>query len=78
MDQRGRTLARAHIIWLRSVRAMHCSFNKGLFKRNLPEGANIGSKVNDAMRAIERGNPQLASRRAPENLRALRARYPRG
>jgi type I restriction enzyme M protein len=26
----------------------------------LPEGANIGSKVNDAMRAIERDNPQLA------------------
>src|SRR6266480_1652059 len=25
----------------------------------LPEGANIGSKVNDAMRAIERDNPQL-------------------
>ena len=26
----------------------------------LPEGANIGSKLNDAMRAIERDNPQLA------------------
>jgi len=26
----------------------------------LPEGANIGSKVNDAMRAVERDNPQLA------------------
>jgi type I restriction enzyme M protein len=26
----------------------------------LPEGANIGSKVNDAMRGIERDNPQLA------------------
>ncbi len=30
------------------------------FLLNLPEGANIGSKVNDAMRAIERDNPQLA------------------
>jgi len=26
----------------------------------LPEGANIGSKLNDAMRAIERDNPQLS------------------
>ena len=26
----------------------------------LPEGVNIGSKVNDAMRAVERDNPQLA------------------
>jgi type I restriction enzyme M protein len=26
----------------------------------LPEGANIGSKVNDAMRRIERDNPQVA------------------
>jgi type I restriction enzyme M protein len=26
----------------------------------LPEGANIGSKVNDAMRAVERDNMQLA------------------
>ncbi len=26
----------------------------------LPEGANVGSKLNDAMRAIERDNPQLA------------------
>jgi type I restriction enzyme M protein len=26
----------------------------------LPEGANIGSKLNDGMRAIERDNPQLA------------------
>jgi len=26
----------------------------------LPEGANIGSKLNDAMRVIERDNPQLA------------------
>jgi type I restriction enzyme M protein len=30
------------------------------FLLSLPEGANIGSKVNDAMRAIERDNPQLA------------------
>jgi type I restriction enzyme M protein len=30
------------------------------FLLKLPEGANIGSKVNDAMRAIERDNPQLA------------------
>jgi type I restriction enzyme M protein len=30
------------------------------FLLKLPEGANIGSKVNDAMRAIERNNPQLA------------------
>jgi type I restriction enzyme M protein len=30
------------------------------FLLKLPEGANIGSKVNDAMRAIERENPQLA------------------
>ena len=28
----------------------------------LPEGADIGSKVNDAMRAIERDNPQLAGK----------------
>jgi type I restriction enzyme M protein len=26
----------------------------------LPEGANIGSKVNEAMRRVERDNPQLA------------------
>jgi len=31
------------------------------FLLKLPEGANIGSKVNDAMRAIERDNSQLAS-----------------
>jgi type I restriction enzyme M protein len=30
------------------------------FLLGLPEGANIGSKLNDAMRAIERDNPQLA------------------
>ncbi|MBA3651554.1 MAG: SAM-dependent DNA methyltransferase [Chthoniobacterales bacterium] len=30
------------------------------FLLSLPEGANIGSKLNDAMRAIERDNPQLA------------------
>src|SRR5713226_1132783 len=30
------------------------------FLLKLPEGANIGSKLNDAMRAIERDNPQLA------------------
>src|SRR6266568_4163360 len=30
------------------------------FLLSLPEGGNIGSKVNDAMRAIERDNPQLA------------------
>jgi type I restriction enzyme M protein len=30
------------------------------FLLKLPEGASIGSKVNDAMRAIERDNPQLA------------------
>src|SRR6266568_9623931 len=30
------------------------------FLLKLPEGANIGLKVNDAMRAIERDNPQLA------------------
>jgi type I restriction enzyme M protein len=30
------------------------------FLLSLPEGANIGSKVNDAMAAIERDNPQLA------------------
>jgi type I restriction enzyme M protein len=30
------------------------------FLLKLPEGANIGSKFNDAMRAIERDNPQLA------------------
>src|SRR2546428_2873413 len=30
------------------------------FLLTLPEGANIGSKVNDAMRGIERDNPQLA------------------
>ncbi len=29
------------------------------FLLKLPEGANIGSKLNDAMRAIERDNPQL-------------------
>src|SRR5450432_4043357 len=27
---------------------------------SLPEGANVGSKLNDAMRAVERDNPQLA------------------
>lgn len=27
---------------------------------NLPEGTNIGQTVNDAMRAIERDNPQMA------------------
>ncbi|MGH7938868.1 MAG: type I restriction-modification system subunit M, partial [Chthoniobacterales bacterium] len=30
------------------------------FLLSLPEGASIGSKLNDAMRAIERDNPQLA------------------
>jgi type I restriction enzyme M protein len=30
------------------------------FLLSLPEGANIGSKVNDAMAALERDNPQLA------------------
>jgi type I restriction enzyme M protein len=30
------------------------------FLLNLPEGAALGSKTNDAMRAIERDNPQLA------------------
>jgi type I restriction enzyme M protein len=30
------------------------------FLLSLPEGANIGSKVNDAMRRIERDNPQVA------------------
>jgi len=30
------------------------------FLLSLPEGANIGSKLNDAMRAIERDNPQLS------------------
>src|SRR6266567_1678371 len=30
------------------------------FLLDLPEGANVGGKVNDAMRAIERDNPQLA------------------
>jgi type I restriction enzyme M protein len=37
--------------------APHARFD---FLLKLPEGANIGSKVNDAMRAIERDNPQLA------------------
>src|SRR2546430_15193509 len=30
------------------------------FLLNLPEGTNMGTKVNDAMRAIERDNPHMA------------------
>lgn len=32
------------------------------FLLNLPEGTNTGTKVNDAMRGIERDNPHLAAR----------------